>query len=74
MVALEGGYNLNSISVSAEAVIRTLLGKVSEEEVKRIFEEAGEPMESALTGLKELAGCLSPHWKKAEAFYNTYSS
>ena len=38
MIALEGGYNLDSISVSAEACVRALLGEELPYKVSRVKE------------------------------------
>ncbi len=56
VLALEGGYNLDAISRSAEACLRVLLGE------KSTGRETGSPRPLADRILREVLRCQRPYW------------
>ena len=68
-VALEGGYNLKSISVSAEATVKGLLKD------EYIFDHEDIDMDTlrprVFNSIKKTAFALKDHWKTAKQLYKT---
>ncbi|ETV93043.1 hypothetical protein, variant 2 [Aphanomyces invadans] len=58
VLALEGGYNLKSIAMSASACLRILLG----DPVPLLPPDTGPPMASALHAIERTRRCLQPYW------------
>lgn len=74
LVILEGGYNLRSISSSATAVIKVLLGESTE-----CCQDIGGPSGAAVQTVLEVLNIQSKYWKilsanlmKLQSFWETY--